>query len=61
MEAQENDWLLQILFDRDINDSVNKTDNSIFPDQFQRIQKVILIGFSVPINISVCPKTWSQA
>ena len=34
-----------------INDSVNKTDNSIFPDQFQRIQKVILNGFSRWVKI----------
>ena len=31
--------------DRDINDSVNKTDNSISSDQLQRIQKVVLNEF----------------
>ena len=37
--------ICKYFIDRDINDSVNKTDNSIFPDQFQRIQKVILNVF----------------
>ena len=51
MEAQENDWLLQILFDRDINDSIFKTDEPISSDQLQRIQKVILNGFSRWVKI----------
>ena len=37
--------------DRDTNDSLNKTDNSISSDQFQRIQKVILNGFSRWVKI----------
>ena len=32
--------------DRDINDSVYKTDESIYSDQLQRIQKVVLNRFS---------------
>ncbi len=32
--------------DGDINDSLNKTEESISSDQLQRIQKVVLNGFS---------------
>ena len=37
--------------DLDINDSVNKTDESISSDQFKRIQKEILNGFSRWVKI----------
>jgi hypothetical protein len=37
--------------DRDINDSVYKTEESISSDQLQRIQKVVLNGFSRWVKI----------
>tara|TARA_B100000123_G_scaffold97395_1_gene71049 strand:- start:204 stop:431 length:228 start_codon:yes stop_codon:yes gene_type:complete len=42
---------LKYFIDRDINDSVFKTDESISSDQLQRIQKVILNGFSRWVKI----------
>ena len=42
---------LKYFIDRDLNDSLFKTDESISSDQLQRIQKVILNGFSRWVKI----------